>query len=265
MSATAGGGDRGPRVLVAGQEYRAVIFDLDGVITDTATLHRKAWAAVFDEFLARHHPEQPPFSDHDYLAHVDGKNREDGVRSFLTSRSITLPDEPATADGRDTPSVSALAQRKDRMFHDLLDTEGPHAIAPTVDLIHRLRRAEVPVAVVSASRNAGTVLSRAELADAVDIRVDGLDAGRLALPGKPDPAMFLEAARRLRLDPADAIVVEDAESGVAAGRRGGFGLVVGIAPAEHAADLARSGADVVVPNVDMLSWTVEAEEGHRDP
>ncbi|MGW0041927.1 HAD family hydrolase [Rhodococcus sp. NPDC003348] len=253
----AGGASADPCVRVRGREFRAVIFDLDGVITDTATLHRRAWAAVFDDFLTRCHPAQPAFSAQDYLSYVDGKNRADGVRSFLASRSIILPEEPATRGGREVETVSGLAERKDRMFHDLLDAEGPHPIAPTVDLIDRLGRAGVPVAVVSASRNAAAVLSRAGLTDAIDCRVDGHDAHRLALPGKPDPALFLEAARRLRLHPGDAIVIEDAESGVTAARRGGFGLVVGLAPAGHAAALRRSGADVVVPGVDALSWTFE--------
>jgi beta-phosphoglucomutase-like phosphatase (HAD superfamily) len=173
---------RGPGVILRGRWFSAVIFDLDGVITDTAAVHRRAWATVFDEFLARHHPEQPEFGEQDYLTYVDGKNRADGVRSFLDSRSITLPettaeDEPAAG------SVAALAERKDRLFHEVLDAEGPHPIAPTVDLIRRLRSAGVPVAVVSASRNAATVLSRAGVA--VDVRVDGIDADRLGLPG-PD-------------------------------------------------------------------------------
>ena len=254
---------RGPGVILRGREFSAVIFDLDGVITDTAAVHRRAWAAVFDEFLARHHPEQPEFGEQDYLTYVDGKNRADGVRSFLDSRSITLP-ETTAEDEPAAESVAALAERKDRLFHEFLDAEGPHPIAPTVDLIRRLRSAGVPVAVVSASRNAATVLSRAGVA--VDVRVDGIDADRLGLPGKPDPALFLEAARRLRLDPADAIVVEDAESGVAAATNGGFGQVVGIATAGHASALERSGADVVVPDVAALTWSTQSGvERRRGP
>lgn len=235
--------DSGARVVVCGRPFRAVLFDLDGVITDTATLHRQAWAAVFDGFLARHHPNQPPFSEQDYLTYVDGKQRADGVRSFLSSRSVTLAE----------PDVADLAQRKDRLFREILDREGVHTFAPTVDLLHRLRDAGVPVGVVSASRNAAAVLARAGLLDDLDVRVDGMDAARLHLPGKPDPALFLEAARRIRSDPAEVIVVEDAESGVAAARRGGFGLVVRIAPPGRGAG---DNADVVVSRLDEVDWTL---------
>ncbi|MFF0814888.1 beta-phosphoglucomutase family hydrolase [Rhodococcus sp. NPDC003318] len=238
-------------VAVCGRAVRAVIFDLDGVITDTAVLHRRAWTAVFDEFLARYDPTQQHFTEQDYLTYVDGKTRTDGTRSFLSARSISL-DESSTSDDRDT--VAGLAERKDRMFRDLLAAEGPHPIAPSVGLIRRLRHGRIPVAVVSASRHAAEVLSAAGLADAVDVRVDGLEAARLRLPGKPDPALFLEAARRLGVAPTDAAVVEDAESGVQAARHGGFGLVVGIAPPLRATALVRSGADVVVPGVDALDW-----------
>lgn len=242
------------RVAAAGREFRAVIFDLDGVVTDTATLHRRAWKTLFDGFLTGHDPMQPPFTDEDYLSWVDGKNRSDGIRSFLASRSIAIEEE--AAPGTDLPSVSRLADRKDRLFHELLDVEGVQTIAPTVALLHRLRDAGVLVAAVSASRNAAAVLARAGLIDEFDTRVDGIDAERLGLAGKPDPALFLEAARRLQTDPAEIVVIEDAESGVAAAHRGGFGLVVGIGSKGRAHALAHRGADVVVNGVDEVEWAI---------
>ncbi|MFI6430973.1 beta-phosphoglucomutase family hydrolase [Rhodococcus oryzae] len=242
-------------VLIAGHTYRAVLFDLDGVVTDTATLHHRAWKSAFDEFLARNHPAQPPFEIAEYRAYVDGRSRSDGVRSFLAARSISLPDEP-DPDAANPLSVRVLAERKDQLFHDLLRSEGVRTFAPAVELLHSLHSVGVGVAVVSASRNAAQVLSRAGLVDEVDVRVDGIDAARLQLPGKPDPALFLEAARRLETAPNRTVVIEDAESGVIAAHKGDFGLVIGIAPPERASALADSGAQIVVGRLDELDWSI---------
>lgn len=236
-----------PTLTVRGRRFRAVVFDLDGVLTDTANLHRRAWKQVFDAFLTRHDPTQPEFNDADYLTWVDGRQRADGVRSFLASRSITLPE---TAD--DTDSVTSLATRKNDLFRDLLHTDGVHTFPAATDLLHRLHDAAVPVAVVTASRNATTVLAAAGLTDCVDALVDGNEAARLTLPGKPDPALFLEALRRLHVAPADTVAVEDAEAGVAAAHRGGFGLVVGVGDATRHDALRRAGADVAVTDLTDL-------------
>lgn len=243
-----------PRFLVGGRELRAAIFDLDGVITDTAVLHRHAWTAVLDEFLAGERPTQPGLSEQDYLTYIDGKTRIDGIRSFLAARSIGV--DESTRACADPGLVATLAAQKDLVFRSLLNQEGPHPITPSVELIRRLHRACIPVAVVSGSRNAAAVLSGSGVSDAVTALVDGRDAARLDLPGKPDPALFLEAARRLDVNPSDTAVVEDAASGVQAARHGGFGLVIGLATAERAAALFASGADLVVPDVDAVNWSV---------
>jgi beta-phosphoglucomutase family hydrolase len=231
----------------------AVIFDTDGVITDTARVHAAAWKSVFDSYLREHaarlgEPFRPFDVRRDYLRYVDGKPRLDGVRAFLAARGITLP-----AAGPDV--VRALGERKDVIFVDQIRHHGVTAFPATVALVRELRGRHVPTAAVSASRNCAEVLSRAGVADMFDVRVDGLDAARLDLRGKPDPALFVEAARRLRVPPERAAVVEDALAGVAAGRRGGFGLVIGIGRGDHAAALRDSGADVVVADLGELRIT----------
>ncbi|CRK51233.1 conserved hypothetical protein [Rhodococcus sp. RD6.2] len=217
-------------------------------------------AVCRDGFLIRLDPAQPPFTDEDYLSWVNGRNRAGGIRSFLASRDIIVEED--AAPGAPGETVARLAERKDRLFHELLDGEGSQVIAPTVDPLRRLRGAGVLVAAVSASRNAAAVLSRAGLIDDFDVRVDGVDAQRFGLAGKPDPALFLEAAGRLRTDPAEIVVTEDAESGAAAAHRGGFGLVVGIGSEARSASLKRRGADVVVTGVDAMEWAIREAPGH---
>jgi beta-phosphoglucomutase family hydrolase len=225
--------------VVDRQRHDAVVLDLDGVVTDTASVHEAAWRQLFDAFLAAR-PDAPgedhsPFTHHDYLTHVDGRPRVDGARTFLAARGVRLePDE-----------LAALAAAKDRCFRRHLEREGVRVFPGSVDLLARLRRAGLRLAVVSASRNAAAVLAAANLTDVFDTRVDGVTAEELHLSGKPDQAVFLEAARRLGVEAARAVVVEDAEAGVEAGRRGRFGLVVGVDRSGVGA-LSEHGADVVV-------------------
>jgi alpha,alpha-trehalase len=221
-----------------------VILDVDGVVTDTATVHAAAWKAVFDEVA-----DEPFRLPEDYRAYVDGKPRYDGVSSFLASRGITLPyGSPDDAPGRDT--VCAIGNRKDRCFLDLILRDGVRAFPDALRLLDRLAAAGIPVAAVSASRNCEEVLRAAGVNGRFGVRVDGVIAEHLRLRGKPDPAIFLEAARRLEVEPARAVVVEDAVAGAEAGRRGGFGLVVGVARSGAGDDLRRAGADVVVGSLD---------------
>lgn len=239
-------------VVIDPGRHDAVLFDLDGVITDTAAVHAAAWKQLFDEYLARR-PSQPgedhrPFTGDDYRRFVDGKPRYDGVASFLESRGISLP-RGTPDDSDDTETVCGLGNRKDRLFSGRLDKEGVEAFGSTVELVHRLQAAGVGTAVFSASRNCRRVLDAAELGDLFPVRVDGEVAAALGLPGKPDPAVLLEAARRLGADPGRTVVVEDAEAGVEAGRRGGFALVVGVDRVGHAARLREKGADVVVTDL----------------
>jgi len=221
------------------------LFDLDGVLTPTAQLHRRAWRALFDAWLPRLGVREP-YQDDDYRAHIDGKPRAAGVRDMLASRGVALPfgaaDDPPGAE-----TSWGLANRKNELFQELLERDG---VAPYPDALALLRELDVPVAVVSSSRNARQVLAAAGLS--FEVVVDGLVIAQRSLAGKPAPDSFLEAARRLGLEPGCCAVVEDAVSGVAAGRAGGFGLVVGV-DRDGAADALRdAGADLVVRRLDEL-------------
>ena len=212
--------------------FDAVIFDMDGVLTDTAVVHVAAWKQLFDEYLqeraSRTGEGLEPFDQvEDYRRHVDGRARQDGVAAFLASRGITL----ALGDASDPPdreTAWGLANRKNDAFVAELADRGVQTFASSIAFAGALRAVGVATAVVSASRNAAHVLSAGGIAGLFDERVDGVDAERLALPGKPDPALFLEAAARLGVKPDRAVVIEDAYAGVEAGRRGRFGLVVGV-------------------------------------
>jgi HAD superfamily hydrolase (TIGR01509 family) len=213
----------------------AVVLDTDGVVTDTARTHAAAWKRAFDEFLRdrgrRAGTSLPPFDiEADYLRFVDGRARADGARAFLASRGIVLPERSDDAGpGRgDAETLDSLLDRKTRYFLDEVREHGVVAFPSTVAFLRELRSRGAATAAVSASRNCGPVLRAAGVEGLVDARVDGLDAERLGLAGKPDPALFLEAARRLGAPPRRCALVEDALVGVEAGRRGGFGLVIGV-------------------------------------
>lgn len=238
--------------VIDSRRFDAVIFDMDGVVTDSAVLHEAAWARTFDEFLTARTPvpgeDRSRFTHADYLRHVDGKPRYDGVRDFLAARGISLPwGDPADLGGSGT--VCALGNRKDRLFLARVAETGVPAFTTTVELIQRLREAGLAVAVFSASRNAAEVLRAAGVAGLFAVRVDGLVAEMMALPGKPDPAMLLEAARRTGALPERTVVVEDAAAGVRAGRAGGFGLVIGVDRGGHRELLHAAGADTVVTDL----------------
>jgi alpha,alpha-trehalase len=239
--------DRAAVQRLAAVDVDAVIFDTDGVLTRTATVHAAAWKLLFDDVL-RHRagPGRPfaEFTEDDYRRYVDGMPRYDGVRRFLESRGIDLPPgSPSDPPGDD--SVCALGNRKNEAFLAELETHGVEPFATTIALLGQLRAAGIATAAISASENCGPVVERAGIADLLEVRVDGLDAKALALAGKPDPAVFLEAARRLGVAPARAAVVEDALAGVEAGRRGGFALVLGVARAGDPEEMLAAGADVV--------------------
>ena len=214
------------RVVLRRRDWDAAFFDMDGVLTDTVRLHIDAWKRLFDDFLRRQAAASGeafvPFDTRaDYLPYVDGRPREDGVRLFLASRGIKLP-EGAERDPWDAETVAALSRRKDLMFLQALQA-GADPLPGAEDLLRELRRLGIGTAVVSSSRNSAAVLEATGLAPHVDVRVDGLDAIKLGLPGKPAPDLFLEAARRMKAAPARGILFEDALAGVQAGRRGGFG------------------------------------------
>ncbi|MFB7914792.1 HAD family hydrolase [Streptomyces sp. NPDC056061] len=245
------------------RSVRAVVLDTDGVITDSAGSHAAAWKKAFDACLSGIEGQRPFDAVDDYLRHVDGRSRRDGAAAFLASRGLDLP-EGSPDDPPGTRTVWAIAARKDELFTQALRTEPVRVWPGTVRLLDALRGRRTPCAAVSASRHATELLTRAGLIDRFDVVVDGNEAGRLRLAGKPDPALFVEAARRLRTPVRDTAVVEDALAGVEAGRRGGFGLVVGVNRAggpDSAAALRRHGADLVVSDPGELLATVRTSPG----
>jgi beta-phosphoglucomutase family hydrolase len=245
---------RGPAVSIDRRRFDAAIFDLDGVLTDTARIHAAAWKTVLDAFLERRAGARGepfvPFSQADYLAHVDGRPRGDGIRAFLAARGIRIAEGSAGASSDDT--VRGIGERKTRLFLEAL-RRGIEAEPGAAALLVGLRRARVRIAVASSSKNCAAILQAAGLDGRIDVRVDGVDAEALALPGKPDPALFLEAARRLGAPPTRIILFEDALAGVEAGRRGGFARVVGIDRAGQGAALRQHGADVVIRDLDEVN------------
>lgn len=243
-------------------ELDAVVFDLDGIVTDTAAVHANSWKRLFDEYLAerasRTGEQFEEFTGEDYRRYLDGKPRYDGVASFLASRGIHL-DQGDPSDPSDRETVSGLGNRKNGYFHTTLQEDGVDAFPSTVELVRQLQERGVATAIISSSRNCVEVLEAAGLSDLFATKVDGVDSAELGLPGKPDPTIFLEAVGRLGVAPERAAVVEDALSGVEAGKAGGFGLVVGVDRTGNADALAEHGADVVVTDLGELSLRGTAE------
>jgi beta-phosphoglucomutase family hydrolase len=238
------------------ETIRACLFDLDGVLTETATLHAAAWKLAFDEFLTgwseRTGESFVSFDSHtDYLSYVDGKMRADGVRAFLASRGITLPEgspnDPPTAE-----TVQGLAARKQELVMELMKRKGVKAFEKSRRYVEEVAGAGLRRAVVSASANTEAVLAITGLAPLFEVIVDGRVAAREGLRGKPFPDTFLHAARLLDVKPAEAAVFEDALAGVRAGRRGHFGFVVGVDRTGQADDLRCEGADIVVKDLTEL-------------
>ncbi|MFC2069321.1 trehalose-phosphatase [Chloroflexota bacterium] len=234
----------------------AVIFDTDGVLTDTASMHAQAWKQLFDEYLKvyaeRRGAEFQPFDAvSDYLRYVDGKPRYDGVKSFLESRGISLPQGcPNDSPGLET--VCGFGNRKNRYYLERLKKEGARAYSSSIRFIKQLKTHGIRTAVISASRNAEEVLESAGIRELFCVKVDGIDSDELCLEGKPDPAIFLEAAKRLDVKPRETIIVEDALSGVEAGQRGKFLLVIGIDRTGMGEELKKRGADIVVRDLSEI-------------
>jgi beta-phosphoglucomutase family hydrolase len=244
-------------VLGLPDSTQAALFDLDGVLTPTAKVHARAWKQMFDEELRRRAEQsgEPfvPFDLHaDYDAHVDGLPREDGVRAFLSSRGITLP-EGAEDDPPGAETVHGLGNRKNALVLDLIRRDGVAPYDGSVRYVNAARDAGLRTAVVSSSANARDVLRSAGILDLFDNVVDGHTAHREGLKGKPAPDTFLAGARAVGTDPRHAAVFEDALAGVAAGKAGGFGYVVGVDRSGQAEALREHGADVVVDDLaDLL-------------
>ncbi|MFD4369701.1 HAD family hydrolase [Rhodococcus sp. NPDC058521] len=237
----------------------ACLFDLDGVLTGTAVLHRKAWKQTFDDFLRRRDGEGfAPFTDEDYLDYVDGRPRADGVRAFLRSRKIALPDGSAD-DPPSDDTVNGVGNRKNELLLKVIEKEGVSPYPGSVKYIQAAYEHGLKIAVVTSSANGKSVLDAADLSRYVHIRIDGVVITDRGLRGKPAPDSFLAGAEALAVPPEDAAVFEDALSGVEAGRAGKFGYVVGVDRVNHGDALREHGADIVVTDLaDLLSGTYEA-------
>jgi beta-phosphoglucomutase family hydrolase len=224
------------------QDHAGVLFDLDGVITPTAEIHEQAWGELFAEF---------DYTEDDYLRYIDGKPRYDGVRTFLESRRVTLPDgDPTDEPGADT--VCAMGNRKNELFNVILERDGIGAYPGSLATLDLLDQAAIPSAIVSSSKNARRVLDAAGLGERFGVVVDGVVAAQEHIAGKPAPDMYLEAARRIGVAPARAVVVEDAVSGVAAGAAGGFAVVIGVDRGAGPETLLDHGATFVVNDLAEL-------------
>ena len=235
---------------------RACLFDLDGVLTSTAEVHAAAWKRAFDSFLReraqRSGDRLVPFdAAADYATHVDGRPRADGVREFLASRGIRLP-EGGVGDAPARETINGLANRKNELVGRLIERQGVRAYEGSVRCLGAVRAAGLASALVTSSENAEAVLRAARLDGIFEVIVDGVAVRELGLAGKPAPDEFLEAARRLGVAPRRAAVLEDAVAGVAAGRAGNFGHVIGVDRVGRAAELRAAGADVVVSDLAEL-------------
>jgi len=243
-------------VLGLPDEVRACLFDLDGVLTDTASVHTQAWKEMIDAYL-RDHAQRTgtvfvPFDPAaDYQTYIDGKQRQDGVRSFLASRDIDLPDGDLD-DSPDAETVNGLGNRKNEMFQKILRSDGVQVFEGSRRYLKAVHDAGLPTAVVSSSANTAQVLEVTGLDEYVQHRVDGVTMREEHIAGKPAPDSFLRGAELLGVPPAKAAVYEDALAGVQAGQRGRFGFVVGVDRVDHAEALRHNGADIVVKDLAEL-------------
>lgn len=233
--------------------FDAAIFDMDGVITDTAQVHAAAWKNTFDTYLqGRGGTTFRPFTQADYLAHVDGRPRYEGVAAFLRSHLIDLPfGEPS--DTPETETICGLGNSKDASFNRILRSQGVKVFGSTIALILALQRGGVKVAVATSSKNGTLVLQKAGIAEMFETRVDGVISAALGLMGKPAPDIFVEACERLGACRHRALIVEDAVTGVQAGARGRFGLTLGVARDGNSEVLRQHGADLVVSDLSQIS------------
>ena len=232
-------------------QIEALIFDLDGVITQTRKTHKKAWKEMFERFFEKHGNGQKPMSEEDYLEYVDGKPRYEGVKSFLNSRNISLPfGKPSDEPGFDT--ICALGNIKNELFNHVLDRDGVQIYEDALEFLKRWKQQGIKTAIVSSSKNCKKIIEVAGIEDLFDTRVDGATSQEIGLEGKPDPDIFIEAAKNLDANPAKSVVFEDAISGVKAGQAGFFGLVVGVNRFNNAKALIENGADITIDDFSEL-------------
>lgn len=247
-------------IVINKNKFDAVIFDLDGVVTKTMSTHAAAWKKAFDEFLSQYTDSSTvarPFDiETDYMIYVDGKPRLEGIRSFLKSRNIQIP-EGTPKDAPGFTSIHALGNLKNGYFLEQVKNNGVEVYQGTLDFIRKLKAQGIKTGIISSSKNCALILDSAGLAEMFAVRVDGVDLIKLDIPGKPAPDMFLEAARQLDVEPSRTVVVEDAVSGVEAAKSGRFGLVIGISRLDNKSDLLEYGAHVVVNDASEI--TVEED------
>ncbi len=249
-------------------EFSAAIFDMDGVLTQTASVHSTAWKRMFDEYLRdRERRFGEPFREfthtEDYLTYVDGRPRYRGVENFLRSRGINVP-FGTSEDAPRAETVCGLGNRKNELFNEILNTDGVQLYPSTVALIDELQRQGVRIGLATSSKNSALILEKTATVSLFETVVDGLVSEKLGLKGKPEPDIFTTAAANVGANPAQAIIFEDAVSGVQAGARGSFALVIGIAREHNAAELRANGADLVVTdlaetNVDEINQRVRSK------
>ena len=250
-----------PKIPIDWGRFRAVLFDLDGVITQSASVHAAAWKETFDDFLTRHSKTTgttfEPFDIHrDYTRHVDGLPRRDGIRAFLKSRGLSLAegsaDAPATSD-----TIAGLASRKNNAFRRILERDGISIYQDALVLLRAVEARGCRTGLITSSRNSAAVLAATGLTRRFDVEVDGVVAARLQLAGKPAPDTFLEAVHRLAVKPSQAALVEDSIAGIEAASAGGFALIIAVNRAGIAEELRAAGADLVVDDLACLAEGAE--------
>ncbi len=238
------------------EAFQGLIFDLDGVITKTAKVHAKAWKKMIDQFLEEYEKNegkeyQPLDISTDYPKYIDGIPRYDGVREFLKSRDINIP-EGEPSDSPDKNTIHGLGNRKNDMFKETLQESDVEVYEDTVKMLKKWRSQGMKTAVISSSKNCKPVLEAVNLLQMFDVRVDGVVSEEIGLAGKPEPDIFLEAAKRLELHPEECVVFEDAIAGVSAASRGSIGLTVGVVRNDSGDTLLENGADIVTSNLEEL-------------
>jgi len=249
--------------------FEAVVFDLDGVITKTALVHAAAWKATFDGYMRlREKRDGENFREFthegDYLPYVDGKPRYNGVKSFLESRGIKIPfGEPTDADDKET--ICGLGNKKNSMFTKILKQQGAEIYPSSIKLIKELTKVGIHTGIASSSKNCKAILESVGIEDLIETRVDGVISEELRLKGKPEGDIFITAARNMGADSANSVVVEDATSGVQAGRNGGFGLVLGVARENNESELLENGADIVVTDLSEITIDLIENWFHKKP
>ena len=249
--------------------FKSVIFDLDGVVTKTALVHAAAWKEAFDDYLhLRERRDKEPFREfthqNDYLPYVDGKPRYEGVQSFLESRGINIPYGEPT-DPSDTETICGIGNKKNAKFCQVLRAKGVEVYPSTIELIKELEASGVKIGVASSSKSCKEILEVAKIENFFKTRVDGVVSVEMGLKGKPEGDIFVTAAFNLGTIPAESIVVEDASSGVAAGRNGGFGLVIGLARKNNQKELLANGADLVVTDLSEINLGLIEQWFHKKP